>query len=233
MATHLPFAVVFSGALAALAMSAGCASTTAYKPTNPPGPNPTYLVRGEQLEGCECDIYCPCLFEGDATMDQCRGVMAWKVADGGHYGDTCLSGLTFAASITKSGKNLGKALGHWEGALFISDQATPQQREAVEAMLRKELGAAFSKLEVKSARIEIKGKPGAYELMIGQTSHLKLAALKGANGMVPVIENPPSPLALARTYCARAEVNTYDDGEAKWDFAGHNAYYGAFEMKSK
>jgi hypothetical protein len=191
-----------------------------------------YSVKGDQFEGCECTSVCPCIFSADATADQCRGLMGWTVKEG-KYGTTNLAGLSFAAALTKSGKNLEKSMGSMEGVLFVPESATDAQRKAIEAIARAEVGAAFSKLDVKTVPIQVTGAPGSQELTVGTIAHLKVAALKGQNGQVPKIVDAPGALALPVEYCATSEIDTYNDGGITWDFAGHNSFYGPFEMKSK
>ena len=151
----------------------------------------------------------------------------------GKYGNTNLSGVNFAAAITKSGKNMEKSMGTLEGVLFLPASATDDQRKAIEAILRGEMGAMFAKLEVKTVPIQITGMVGHQEMTVGTIGHLKVAALKGKDGKVPTIVNAPSPIALPVEYCATSEIDTYQDGATSWDFAGHNSFYGPFEMKSK
>jgi hypothetical protein len=91
----------------------------------------------------------------------------------------------------------------------------------------------FGKLAIKTASLTVKCEGERHSIAIGQVGTLRIIAMKGASGKVPVIENAPFPGALPRLHCAKAEVHTYDDGESKWDFAGRNGFYGAFEMKSK
>lgn len=211
----------FLTVVVAAAFAAGCASSS--------GSGMAGGVHGTQVEGCECDTYCPCVFSKDATMDQCRGLMAWKASGGGFEG-TDLSGVIWAASLTKSGKNIDKALGKLEGVLYLPQNATEAQRKAIGALMKKEMGAAFAKMDTKVVPIELTGDMGNYDLKIGTLAHLKISPLKGSNGHVTVIENAPSPLALPKEYCAMADVNTYDDGGTKWDFKGRNGYYGPFQM---
>lgn len=222
--------ILVLGTTASLALLAGPVPRVAGEDSG--GAKTAYLVKGERVDACECDIYCPCLFEYDATRDQCRALIVWKVGEG-RYGDVDLKGLAFAASITKSGKNLGKALGHLEGVAFVPEQGTAEQRAAIESLLKAELGGAFAKLEVRTAAVSLKGEPGKYEAMVGKDIVLSLTALKGANGKVPMLENPPDGFALAKNYYAKTDAHTYNDGSAKWDFAGRHACYGDFELKSK
>jgi hypothetical protein len=190
----------------------------------------SYSVKGEEFEGCECDIYCPCIWSKDASADQCRGILAFRFNEG-TYGKTDMKGVVFAVALTKSGKNLEKTLGKWEGVLYLSDKAGEDQNKAAAAILKKEFGEAFAKLETRKEPIEFKGKPGQYELSIGKIATLKISALKGSNGQVPCIKNAPSPLAFPEIYCAKADVHTYDDGTTKWDFAGRNGFYSPIEFK--
>lgn len=192
----------------------------------------SYKVTGTQVEGCECKSVCPCAFQGDATEMECRGLLFWNVAEG-RYGKIDLKGVMFAAALTKSGKNIEKALGKWEGILYISDKATKEQMKAVEAIVKDQFGPAFGKLEVKTAPIEIKCAGDHQEAMIGKIGSLKITGIKGANGKITVIENAPSPLVLPMNYCAKADEHTYDDGVSKWDFKGRNGFWGPFEFKSK
>lgn len=200
--------------------------------TTKPSAKKTYVLKGDYLEGCECNSVCPCIWSHDASNDQCRAIMVWKVTEG-RYGSTNLKGLTFAGSLTKSGKNIEKTAGSWEGVLFVPEAATPAQREALAAIINAEWGSAFSALNIRTAPVEMKGTPGYEDVTIGSIGHLKITPLKNAKGQVPKIVNPPSPLALPVNYCAKADINTYDDGTSSWNFAGRNSFYGPFEMVSK
>ncbi len=193
---------------------------------------PAYHLKGDYFEGCECTSVCPCVWSKDATFDQCRGLSAWHVTEGA-YGATDLKGLDFAAALTKTGKNVDKSAGKWEGVVFLPQSATAAQREAVAAILKNEMGSAFAKMETRTAPVSIRGAAGSEELTVGSTAHLKIAALKGANGKVPRIENPISPLVIPVNYLARSTVNTFRDGASKWDFAGRNSFFGPFEMAHK
>lgn len=212
-------------ALVALLL-ASCATAKEQAKTEP------YGIKGTQFEGCECESVCPCVFQNDVSYNDCRGLMAWKV-DEGSYGKTDLKGAVYALALTKSGKNIEKVLGKWEGVVYLSDRSTEEQGKAIVAILKAQVGGAFGKLDVKTVPLAVTCEGEKHQVEIGKVGTLKISAIKGANGKVLVIENPPSPLVLPRLQCAKADVNKYDDGAAKWDFAGRNGFYGAFEMKSK
>jgi hypothetical protein len=214
-----------------LALSAvsfvGCA-TQPSKPADGKG----YALRVHQFEGCECDSICPCVFSKDTSHGDCRGIMVWSIADG-HSGAVDLSGVQLAAALTKSGANMEKAMGQWSGIIYVSDKATDAQKTAVVDVMKAEMGPAFGKVEVKSASIEIARHEDHHEVVVGKVGVLKINGIKGADGQVMIIENPPSPIAPPKLWCAKSETNTYDDGTSKWDFKGRNAFYTDMELKSK
>jgi hypothetical protein len=149
-----------------------------------------YHLKGTSFEGCECESVCSCVFRNDASYNDCRGILAWKV-DEGSYGKTDLQGLVFAAALTKSGKNMEQALGKWEGVVYLSDKSTDEQRKAVTEVLQAELGADFGKLEIKTAPLTVNCEGERHSIAIGQVGTLRIIAIKGASGKVPVIENAP------------------------------------------
>jgi hypothetical protein len=205
---------------------AGCAPSMVQDGTR------EYRISGEHVEGCECRSVCPCVFEQDATGDECRAILAYRISEGS-YGDVDLDGLVFAFSSTQMGKNIGKSAGRWEGVLYLPSSAREEQRRGLSEIFKREMGSLFAKLEEKVVDLKLTGEDGAYELTIGDVGRLKTRPILGANGKPTLVKNPPSPLALEKNYCAIAEVHTYDDAGNRWDFAGRNAFYGPFTMESK
>ncbi len=219
-----------SGSVLALLLSVavGCA-TEASKPA---AGGKGYRVRVHQFEGCECDSICPCVFSKDTTHGDCRGIFVWSVSEG-RSGAVDLAGVTLAAVLTKSGANMEKALGQWTGIIYVSDKATEAQKNAIVEVMKAEMGAAFAKVDVKSAAVEVKHQDDRHEVTVGKVGSLKIKGIKGANGQVMILENAPSPIAPPKLWCAVSETNTYDDGMTKWDFKGRNAFYTEMELKSK
>lgn len=202
----------------------GCAGAPAQEKA------PSYVLRGQQAEACECDSVCPCVWAKDVTFQDCRSILAWHVTEG-KYGDTDLKGITFALALRKSGKNVVKTMGTWEGTIYVSDNATPAQKNAAVGFMSGKWGKAFAKVDVKSAPVEFKAEGEHREITIGKVAMVKIAGIPGSNGKVPTIENPPFAL-IPKMSCAVASVHTYEDDGAKWDFAGRNGFYGPFEYKN-
>jgi len=191
---------------------------------------PDYHLKGEAIEACECEAVCPCVFTKDATFAECRGNLVFVVSEGS-YGKTDLKGTAFAITLTKTDHNMLKAMGKWEGVLYVSDKATVDQRRAIEDFVKGKWGTAFAKLDVKSVPITTKIEAEHREATLGKAATIKISAMKNPDGTVPAIENPPFAL-YPKLYCAKADVHTYSDG-SKWDFSGHNAFYGPFDYSSK
>jgi hypothetical protein len=191
----------------------------------------SFQVKGEQFEGCQCDTYCPCVFSKDATFGECRALVVWKITEG-TCGKTDLAGTSAVIAVTKIGKNVDKEIGHFEGTVYISEKASEDQRKALTEVYKGVFGPAFAKLDFKTADIDIDGEAGNYDMTMGKLAHLKMEPLRGVNGEITTVSNPPSPIALPTFHYAKATTHTFDDGSNKWDFANRNAFYGNFEHSS-
>jgi hypothetical protein len=191
----------------------------------------SFDLRGQEVEACECDSVCPCVWAKDNTFGDCRAVMVWRV-DSGKYGSVDLQGTLFAVALTKSGKNVVQAMGKWEGVIYVGEKASKEQKDAIVAFLSGQWGKAFAKIDVRSAPMELKVDGDRREARIGKVAELKMAGLPGSGGKVPSIENPPFAL-IPKLYCAKSELHSYEDGAVRWDFSGRNAFYGPFGYKSE
>jgi len=191
-----------------------------------------YVLKGEQVEGCECASVCLCVFSNDVTFSDCRGTMVWHVNEG-RYGGIDLGGVSFALALLKSGKNVVKTMGAWEGVIYVSATATAEQKDAVVDFLSSNWGKAFSKISVKSEPIDFKRDGEKYDVRIGKVAALKTSPLQGAGGKAPTITHASFSL-IPELHCATTVQNTYDDGAGtKWDFKDRNSFYGPFDYRGE
>ena len=88
---------------------------------------PKWSFKADYIETCNCDYGCPCNFNGFPTYGFCRALVLQSIKSG-NYGNVKLGGVDviFAASWPKAIHEGGGT-----AQLFISKQATPDQREAV------------------------------------------------------------------------------------------------------
>ena len=93
-----------------------------------------WSIKGESYGSCNCDHCCPCQFEGLPTNGNCQGFEALRVHEG-FFGDVDLAGVTAAVFYS------------WPGPIFegggttqavIDPAASPEQRDAIQAILRGE-----------------------------------------------------------------------------------------------
>lgn len=91
-----------------------------------------WRLRGQYLKNCNCIAHCPCDTVGvPAPHRFCEGLNGMHI-DEGHFEDIRLDGLDFAFTYHFPG-----ALHEGNGSLqpFISDRASPAQRDALLAIL--------------------------------------------------------------------------------------------------
>lgn len=93
-----------------------------------------WSLKGEYMESCNCEYLCPCIYtnpQGEVTYDHCYAMLIFRI-DEGRYGETALDGLKFALVI-KSGKVM--ADGGWVFGCVVDAEASPAQREAMDAIV--------------------------------------------------------------------------------------------------
>jgi len=99
-----------------------------------------YQMKGEYLKNCNCLATCPCDTIGwPAPNSFCEGVVGMRITEG-HLDGVRLDGLKWLAVV------------HWPGALhegngtaevFIDENASEEQRNALVAILTGQKGGAF------------------------------------------------------------------------------------------
>jgi hypothetical protein len=98
--------------------------------------------KGKHVGSCICDTPCPCIFGQDPTKGYCGAVIVESI-DEGNYG-----------SIDLSGRKVGLALS-WEGnvfsgditvGVFVDEDATDEQMEAIETIVTGKAGGAWENL---------------------------------------------------------------------------------------
>lgn len=200
--------------------------------------NAKYKITGDYLEGCACNLVCPCDLGQDATGKMgCQATMAWHI-EKGHYGDTPLDGLTVVSVMVKPEKNISEAIGKLEGILYIDANANPTQRSALETIFRDQLEKMFGKLEgpqfetirFSKSPEDPKGLSDTYTVEIPDILMLKNAAFKNKEGKRTVRLNSALPM-IPKEYYAKSLLHTFHDkGKGiQWDYSGKNSFYGPFK----
>jgi hypothetical protein len=89
--------------------------------------NVDWRMRGPELATCNCDWGCPCQFNARPTHGDCRVAVGMRI-DEGHFGDTRLDGLHWAALMAWPG---AIHEGRGEVLPIVDERADADQREAI------------------------------------------------------------------------------------------------------
>ena len=203
---------------------------------------PSWHIRGDWFDTCNCSIPCPCTFAQAPTNGDCEGILAWHIRTG-TYGDVRLDGLSVMAVGTFTGTI-------WEGqtkasmAMFLDERADDRQREALQLIFGGRVGgwpATFAGFigevrgmefahidfhveeDLGSWRAEIRGKLTASAEALGgpTTPPGKRVQVHNAGGC----ETGPGGIA---TY-GRAIADTADAFGFKWNHAGRSSKHIGFD----
>src|SRR5829696_8243965 len=149
-----------------------------------------YQLEGKALEACMCEGYCPCW--SGYENEGCGTVLSWHI-DNGTIEDVDVSGCAVAvvANVVCSVSDQGAA----DATLYVDEEATPEQEEALLNAWTGKLGGPVADLaqlfgEVtgkERAPITFKVDGGTGTLAIGQQIEADTAPLWEAEGRAHTI----------------------------------------------
>lgn len=190
-----------------------------------------YQFQGTLLEACNCDVLCPCWIGEDPDNGSCQSVVAYHF-DSGRIRGVDVSGLTLASVVFIPGNILA---GNWQQALFIDDQASDEQAQAMVEAFSGKLGGPLAdlaeligtQLGVVRAAISHEIKEGRGTLRVGDNTVVaEMEPYRGPDGSVTTLHNsifstvPGSPAWVGKA--ARFAVNLPEHGWT-YEFSGRNA----------
>jgi hypothetical protein len=180
-----------------------------------------FKVTGTYVEGCSCDMPCPCAMS-DAVKG-CQGIDTMELS-GGTYNGVNLRGVKIAVA---------KTLDNW--ARVYLDAPNPKLREAAAAFATAWASQMGKVEEVKDARVEISGKDGSYTVKVddGKIAQLTTKVILGADEKTPFSHaNLKTPLNLNSTlYQARTLSGSFRDGDRSFELKDSNSYFNP-QMKA-
>lgn len=106
---------------------------------------PSWKVSGQYQETCSCDFVCPCILGQMAvppTKGACTFAMAFQV-ERGAFGQVPLDGLGFVV-LGLTPEAMGK--GNWSVGVVVDERATPEQRDAITAIVSGAAGGPMAAL---------------------------------------------------------------------------------------
>lgn len=195
----------------------------------------SYQLEGRLLEVCTCNVLCPCWVGEDPDNGTCDGVLAWRV-DEGTIDGTNVSGHTLVILTHIPGNILQ---GNWRVRVYVDDQASPEQKEALLNVWTGKLGGPVADLaklvgeviavEQVPITFDVKGVDGT--LKVGQAIDASLKPFQGATGKDTALHDtvfttiPGSP-----AYVGKATHYRVNAPEFQIDLRGHNAVSGSFRF---
>jgi hypothetical protein len=197
-----------------------------------------YELEGRLLEVCDCNILCPCWVGEDPDNGTCEGLVTWHI-DKGTVNGLDVSGRTLSVLGHIPGNILQ---GNWRVVVFVDDESTPDQQEALLSVWTGKLGGPVADLcqligevaAVERVPITFAVDEGRGRVQIGSAASAVLAPFQGATGAVTTLHDtvfstiPGSPAYVGKAESYRAKHPLLDIDLA---LQGRNAIQGSFRFE--
>ena len=152
-----------------------------------------YHLEGRLLEVCNCKVLCPCWIGEDPDFGTCDTIVAWRF-DKGTIEGVDVKGTTIALIAHVPGNILQ---GNWRAAVYVSDNATPAQEEAILKVYTGKLGGPVGELvklvgevvSVERVPITFDVEGGKGTLKIGSAGYAELEPYQSATGDTTTLSN--------------------------------------------
>lgn len=202
-----------------------------------------WALRGEYVENCSCDLFCPCLLgprdpvralpTATPTFGSCDLPAIFHVEAGSFDGVT-LEGLTVALAIHIPGR---MADGNWRVASYFPAAATEAQRRALEAVFLGRTGGPMARVasivsewrEPRVVPISYRASGSRRQVAIPGVLDIEVDGVIGADGVSEIWIHNLKHLACRTMASAIGRRGNYHDHGVRWNHAGRNAHYGPFE----
>lgn len=198
----------------------------------------SYHLKGSLLEVCTCKILCPCWVGEDPDFGDCKSAMAWHF-DKGNVDGVDISGRTVGLACYIPGNVLD---GNWRVTMYIDDEATDEQAQALQAVYSGQKGGPIVDLialvgevtSVERVPIVFRVTEGKGTLVIGDVAQAELEPYRGPTGEVTTLTNtifstvPGSPAYAGKASNFRLNNKALD---IDLEIQDHNAIQSDFEME--
>ncbi len=195
------------------------------------GLTPGWYLKGIYNEACASEGHCPYYFGRDKEGG-CRYFMVFRIQEGKANG-VDLAGITVIylgdlphstyAEVIEKGS---------EGAIYVSDQATPEQRKLLDSLVVNTLGGAIMKrvLGVKYIKIDIKEEKETihFKMPYGE---MKMHLTKSHDGNPVRLENVTLPF-LSNVKAAHTPLWNWSDYNRHFDYRNRCGTWADFMMMS-
>ena len=195
-----------------------------------------WKITGQLEEACSCNAACPCWFNSLPSRMNCGGVQVLFIGKG-HYGKVKLDGLAISHfGQSPDNQTMMDSFGKCNFSyLYIDEKATPEQREALEAIGKTVLPfAASGKTKVQYVPITRVAEGKDNKITVGGYSTIEGHLVEGGLGGHPKIVNPPGADPIHHEYLQGETTKlVYNDAEQNWNWKGSNYMRGEFTVDSE
>jgi hypothetical protein len=192
-----------------------------------------WQVSGGFIDACNCDVLCPCVFSNAPTRGDCASLVAWHVEDG-RFNDLSLNGLNAAWAFYTPAHVLK---GNWKLAVYVDEQGTPAQREALGAIFSGRAGGYLGGvapligqlLGIRAVPIQFEVDGRRRQFIIPGIARVAITAVEGGNKTEVLLQNTPLGLVPdLPVVVAKSNAVSYGDYDLAWKLSDTNGFYGPF-----
>lgn len=193
---------------------------------------PGWQIKGIYREACASEGHCPYYFGRDREGG-CRYFMTFRIQEG-IVNDVDLSGITVVYMGDLPHATFAEVLEKGsEGGIYISDNATPEQRKVMDVLAVESLGGGVMMqrvLGVKYVKIDIEEGEGTIHVKM-PSGELKMRLTKSHNGDPVGLTNVPMPF-LSNVKAAHTDFWKWSDYHKSFDYKNRCGTWGDFTMSS-
>jgi len=197
----------------------------------------SWQMQGDIMEMCSCNTVCPCNYGGDPSDLPCDAVLCFRI-DQGNYGGTELAGLNIVLYVQIPGKPFE---GNWTLGVYLDQQASPTQAEAIGNILSGQAGGWFepfsgligTAIPPKVVPIKFETVDGEHTVTIDgvlEASSEKIPhPMPGAGNLDTTVSGMAVPFFTGPVNVRRSTILKLSDPDLSFEYSGKSANLARFE----
>lgn len=192
-----------------------------------------WTLRGTYYECCRIEGHCPLWFGRDLWDEPCTNLATYEIEEG-RIGDVDVSGIIImlrGGDIGPKFSDLAKGIG--EGAGYVSDHATDEQRKVLEPFVLKQFGAGWrTNHGIKFVKIKI-SKEDRIRHITMPFGEQKFVLTVGGDAETPIRMENARNTSLSNIRFCDTEVWSYHDYGHNLEFHHTSGEIADFDMQGR